>query len=374
MREGFINESTRPNAVSVRSQFARGNQKFQPLPTPTGNSPYHLRLEEVLSATELDEIVNRQRIIIDFLGDSGGIRDPVPQQLVANALESNQGDLLYHLGDVVYFYGQSKEYYPQFYEPYQHYSRPIFAIPGNHDGQTSNTDSEQSLEAFVRNFCAASSEITPDAGDINKSPMIQPNVYWTLETPYAIVIGMYTNVPQGGVVKEDQALWFENELTNAKNDTNHRAILVCLHHPVFSMDRHHSGSQAMLELLDTTFEISGVIPDAVLAGHVHNYQRFTRTLSNKKKVPYIVAGAGGYFNLHWMQSDVYSMQLPFKVPDRDDLVLEKYVDNHHGFMKFEIGRDKMVGNYYTVPNPHESWHASLVPTQVDHFEFQLNQQ
>jgi len=372
MREGFISESSRPDAVSVRVQFARGNQKFQPLPTPTGSPPYHLTLDEVLSSSEMDEIVNRQSIIIDFLGDSGGTRDPVPQQLVAYALESRPGDFLYSLGDVVYYNGQSEEYYPQFYEPYQHYLPPIFAIPGNHDGDPSGMNNEESLEAFVRNFCAVSRDITPDAGDINKSPMIQPNVYWTLETPYAIVIGLYTNVPQGGVVKEDQAQWFENELINASNDTNHRAILVCLHHPVFSMDRHHSGSQAMLDLLDITSERSGVTPDAVLAGHVHNYQRFTRTLSNMKKVPYIVSGAGGYFNLHWMQRSVYSMQLPIKVPDRDDLVLEKYVDNRHGFMKMEISSDKLVGNYYTVPNPHESWHDSLVPRKVDHFEVQLD--
>jgi hypothetical protein len=371
MREGFISANPRPEGVSVRVQFASGNQKFQPLPTPTGSPPFHLKLEEVLSTVEFEEIVNREKIIIDFLGDSGGIGNPVAQQLVANALESIGGDFFYHLGDVVYFNGQSEQYYPQFYEPYQHYLHPIFAIPGNHDGQPSGRNNEKSLEAFVRNFCAKSKDITPDAGDINKSPMVQPNVYWTLETPYAIIIGLYTNVPHGGVVKQDQVKWFENELINAKNDNNQRAILICLHHPIFSMDERYSGSEAMLDLLDSTFEKTGLTPDAVLAGHVHNYQRFTRTQSNTKKVPYIVAGAGGYFNLHWMQRAVHSMQLPGKVPDRDDVVLEKYVDDRHGFMKMEISSDKLVGNYYTVPTPHESWHASLTPTQVDHFEFQL---
>jgi len=42
----------------------------------------------------------------------------------------------YHLGDVVYFNGQSINYPSQFYEPYQYYDAPIFAIPGNHDGDT----------------------------------------------------------------------------------------------------------------------------------------------------------------------------------------------------------------------------------------------
>ena len=56
----------------------------------------------------------------------------------------------------------------------------------------------------------------------------------------------------------------------------------------------------MLDLLDNGFEKTGVIPDAIFTGHVHNYQRFTRTHSTGKKVPYIVAGAGGYWHLHWI--------------------------------------------------------------------------
>jgi phosphoribosylcarboxyaminoimidazole (NCAIR) mutase len=39
-----------------------------------------------------------------------------------------------------------------------------------------------------------------------------------------------------------------------------------------------------------------------MTGHVHNYQRFTRPL-NGRDVPYIVAGAGGYWHLHTMAHD-----------------------------------------------------------------------
>jgi hypothetical protein len=84
---------------------------------------------------------------------------------------SGRPAFFYHLGDVVYYYGEASEYYPQFYEPYVHYPAPIFAIPGNHDGdlppQPGDAQSQpsqpstqeptqqvQSLDAFVRNFCA----------------------------------------------------------------------------------------------------------------------------------------------------------------------------------------------------------------------------
>ena len=93
---------------------------------------------------------------------------------------------------------------------------------------------------------------------------------------------------------------------------------------------------------------------------------------NKKQVPFIVAGAGGYWNLHWMQNDVKTMSLPEKLPDRDDVVLEKYCDDHHGFMRINVTPNKIIGEYYTVPNPHESWHDSLNPEKIDTFEVDLS--
>ena len=44
--------------------------------------------------------------------------------------------------------------------------------------------------------------------------------------------------------------------------------------------------------MSDVFEAAGV--DIVFAGHVHNYQRFSAPLHGKNKVPFIVAGAGGY--------------------------------------------------------------------------------
>jgi 3',5'-cyclic AMP phosphodiesterase CpdA len=277
-------------------------------------------------------------------------------------------ELFYHLGDVVYYNGESKEYYPQFYEPYQHYQNPIFAIPGNHDGDPSPDGNEKSLDAFVRNFCATSKNVTPDAGEINRSPMVQSNVYWTLEAPYVTIIGLYTNVPEGGVVKKDQADWFQKELENADKK---KALIVALHHPVFSMDKYHTGSQAMLQLLDNAIDNTGIIPDAVFTAHVHNYQRFTRIHKKNKKVPYIVAGAGGYWHLHWVQDSVRSMTVPGPIPDRDDVTLEKYCDDHHGFLLVQVTPEKLFGEYYIVPNPQESWHRSLNPERFDAFEFPL---
>ena len=49
------------------------------------------------------------------------------------------------------------------------------------------------------------------------------------------------------------------------------------------------------------FKATGVYPDMVLSGHVHNYQRFTKSVTvadgTTKEIAFIVAGAGGYSKL-----------------------------------------------------------------------------
>jgi acid phosphatase type 7 len=96
-------------------------------------------------------------------------------------------------------------------------------------------------------------------------------------------------VPDGGVIKQDQLDWFKQELENAPQNN---ALIVALHHAPFSGDEEHSGSDIMLKLLDKAFKHSGRLPDMVVSGHVHDYQRFTRKL-DKHYIPYLVIGNGG---------------------------------------------------------------------------------
>ena len=62
------------------------------------------------------------------------------------------------------------------------------------------------------------------------------------------------------------------------------------------MDEVHGGHEAIGEALGRAFTVSGRIPNLVLTGHVHNYQRFERDMSGfgGGTFQYIVAGAGGY--------------------------------------------------------------------------------
>jgi hypothetical protein len=346
--------------------------KFQPLPSPTGSRPYHLSLEQVIP-DRVSAIEVAEQLVFHTVGDTGGVKAPQSQRIVAMHMVTDfegsdpaaQPAFFYLLGDVVYYNGEDSKYYDQFYEPYGDYPLPIFAIPGNHDGDPI-TYKVKSLDAFVANFCSPTPVVRKEAGEYPRHAMIQPHVYWTLEAPFATIVGLYTNVPEGGEVHDDQAAWFTSELANAPTD---KALIVTLHHPIYSADPFHSGSERMGQLLEQASAKSGRIPDAVLAGHVHNYQRFTRNL-NGHDIPFIVTGAGGYWNLHSVVKgpDGNTLQVPYVLPELN-VTLEKYCDDHHGFLRLEVTPRTLKGEYFTVPRPQDSWSAPT--TLFDTFTLDL---
>jgi 3',5'-cyclic AMP phosphodiesterase CpdA len=266
--------------------------------------------------------------------------------------------------------GQAADYYAQFYQPYEHYVAPIVAIPGNHDGW--EIAPETSLEAFKRNFCApVSGWHSPDAQDDPRTAMIQPNVFWTLITPLVNIIGLYSNVPEHGVIHPDQQRWLTSELASLSKEI---PIIVTMQHPVYSADDHHSGSQTMHDALAKATQASGRTPDMVLAGHVHNYQRFTRVVasaSTQSEVPYVVAGAGGYHNLHRVALVNGERVVPpvTLTQDGDEVTLERYLDDRHGFLRLEVSQQDITGRYYAVPRPQESWSAGA--TLIETFRLDL---
>src|SRR5579863_1530438 len=58
-------------------------QPSQPLPTPTGPSPYHLSLDQVLSAATMQSIQAAGRLVFHIVGDVGGVKAPQAQEIVA---------------------------------------------------------------------------------------------------------------------------------------------------------------------------------------------------------------------------------------------------------------------------------------------------
>ncbi|HZY36126.1 MAG TPA: metallophosphoesterase [Mucilaginibacter sp.] len=329
-------------------------EKFQPLPLPTGKYPFRLNIKSVLPD------LSDKKMVFHMAGDTGGLVQPVYKHRVAQemikqrmeaASDEDRPQFFFHLGDVVYNYGHEEEYYPQFFEPYRHYPCPIFAIPGNHDADIDpfDTRKRESLEAFVQVFCDTESKAIPFAGDSGRVSNIQPNVYYTLKTPLANIIALYSNVPRFGTVLPEQRAWFIEELKEAQAE--HKALIVCLHHSAYSADTNHGSSLNMQLFLQSAFEEAGVFPDIVISGHVHNYQRFTKTYPDGRTIPFIVAGAGGYADLHRIARPD-DPAYPDTHPQLDNVLLENYCDHTHGFLKMTLERVKgkitLAGEYFIL--------------------------
>lgn len=308
---------TRPRPPSKSSQAHPGvsplhpvshrNVSFQPLPRPLGLPPYHYDLVENFPAIG-DAITHDKKLVFHIVGDFGGVQDGEFQNNVAEQmidhLTSGKGakpQFCYHVGDVVYFTGMKDDYYAEFYEPYAHYDVPILSIPGNHDGEVDDLTAQTSLDGWVQYFMQAHPDVDPISKDAPRVQLNLPNVYWTLVTPFATIIGLYTNVPEGGSIDSVQQQWVTNEFATAPTD---RALIFALHHPIYSFDVFHSGSSKMADVLENAIRDTGRVPNLVLSGHVHDYQRIEQTIAPDGPTPFIVTGNGGYHNLHAVHSAV----------------------------------------------------------------------
>ncbi len=296
----------------------------QPIPPPRKGVPAYLDLADFLPADLLAGVTSAKKISFHAVGDTGAAKVNRSQSAataieheasVADAMsadvQSKDGPaFFFHLGDVIYNFGEGQYYYDQFYEPFRNYDRPIFAVPGNHDGavfgQGSSAPQVPTLDAFLTNFCAAAPDLSPDSGSLIRSVMTQPGVYFTLDAPYVSIIGLYSNVLDsgGGVISsqgghfpivDDQLAFLTAELKRLKpdHDAGKRAVIIAIHHPPLSADARHGGSTGELDDMDACCQKAGLWPDLVLAGHAHLYQRFTRSI-NGTEIPYVVCGAGGY--------------------------------------------------------------------------------
>lgn len=275
------------SGVQPLSPFS--DKHFEPLPKPLGQPPYHFDLDTVIPG-----ISAATKLIFHTVGDTGGIKNGDYQDAVARQMkedltkpEADRPCFFFHLGDVVYYNGGVDQYYDQFYSPYDHYDAPIIAIPGNHDADPA-TPVQQSLDGWVRYFMSPKPHIDEQvAADAPRVTLSLPNVYFTLNCPLVTIVGMYTNVPEGGSIDSVQQQWLTNEFATAPDD---KALILALHHPVYSFDDHHSGSPAMADAVQHAINDSRRVPNMVLAAHVHNYQRIERQIVRDKAAPTAFSG------------------------------------------------------------------------------------
>jgi Calcineurin-like phosphoesterase/Iron/zinc purple acid phosphatase-like protein C len=333
------------------------------VPEPVGNAVEPvLTLEQVYGpqgATVAQTITAAGQIVFHCVGDTGSVTGPTTQNLVADKMvsdftEANPADVpsfFFHLGDVVYYFGESAYYYDQFYEPYRDYPAPIIAIPGNHDGVVWQSDPETTLEAFLANFCTAAPAQSPDSGGLLRTTMTQPGVYFTFDSPFVRILGVYSNVLEDpGVISDQngtyptldqrQVEFLTAALQRIKSESYAGAVIIAVHHPPYTGGTTHGGSPDMLADIDSACTAAGVWPHAVLSGHSHNYQRYTRTV-NGLTIPFVVAGNGGHSPLETMRG---TLRTPY--PIDSTLTLESYDDTHYGYLRIVVNATTMTIEFH----------------------------
>jgi hypothetical protein len=351
----FMFGNTRPRRPGAE-RGSRNKVAQIPLPAPAPDpNALVLNLTDIVDQSEIAAIKSAKKLVFHTVGDSGGIRDGAAQQtLIAEAMEADfsgdRGDhpaFFYHLGDVVYYNSEPDHYEIQYFKPYQYYPAPILAIPGNHDSSPSTTDTPGDLSQFMKVFC----DKTPRhlVADFDRTSMTQPYVYFTLEAPFAKIIGLYSNNGEGpGVLDPDgdtsQLEFLEAEFKRAAKarPTDSRAVLVAVHHPLFAIGKDHGASPTMLDKVDKLMEKTGFIPDAFLSGHVHGFELFFREYKGRD-IPYIVCGTGGY-------NDDAHVKESIRLPAQFDngFSLAQFFDFQYGYMRMTIDKDWLTGEYVGV--------------------------
>ena len=321
-------------------------------------------------------------IVFHAAGDTGATRGPKTEnETVDKMLADFTGEtpdavpqFFYNLGDIVYSFGEHKYYYDQFYDAYRDYPRPIFAIPGNHDGivlppPAGTGVASDSLSAFLANFCAPGFAHSPDAVGLSRTTMIQPGVYFTLQAPLVRILGLYSNMLENpGVISttpdpatgkptfpqlsDVQLAYLTAALTRIKTEKFAGAVLIAMHHPPYCYGT-HSGSLTMLKEIDACCTSAGVWPHAVLSGHSHNYQRYTRALpvgSTTRQIPFLVVGNGGHGLTVINSGQTIRTPAPapaFAQPEaKDSVTFESYDDQDYGYARILVSTTQLRIEYH----------------------------
>jgi hypothetical protein len=341
---------------------------LQPLPFPPSRGGVEpiLQLQEVFGSqgpATIKAITQAKQIVFHALGDTGNTRSVKPQNAVTDKLmaDFNETDpvqipsFLLHLGDIVYSFGEAQYYYDQFYEPYRDYPRPIIAIGGNHDGMVAPGSTTPTLQAFLANFCATVPHTTTEAGGLDRTAMIQPGVYYTFEAPFVRILALYSNrLEDPGVISSQgkthpdlsnvQLDYLKAALQRIQAEKFPGAVLIAVHHPPYATGK-HGGSPIMLQEIDAACKATGVWPHAVLSGHAHSYQRYTR-VTGGMEIPHLIAGNGGHGLTPLTRAGSPALRAPIALANIPGVTFENYDDKDYGYLRVLVNAQQLRIEYH----------------------------
>ena len=176
------------------------------------------------------------------------------------------------------------------------------------------------------------------------------------DAPFVRILVFYSNTLEDpGVIADNtigraQIDFLRAALQRIKSEKYPGALLFAHHHPPYAIGGQHSSSLQLRQQMDAVCSKVGIWPHAVLAGHAHSYQRFTRQRSDGTEIPYIVCGNGG----HNVQKLLGQGGTPLRAPQilekktaSDDAVtFENYDDADFGYLRLIVDPNQLRIEYH----------------------------
>jgi hypothetical protein len=133
----------------------------------------------------------------------------------------------------------------------------------------------------------------------------------------------------------------------------------------------------MLKDFDAACSEAGFWPHAVISGHAHNYQRFTRS-KDGRQTPFIVAGNGGHAVVPLTRKGELALRTPVQQPPlsdgNDQVVFENYDDEDYGYLRLVVDSRQLRIEFHPAPDgakaktPDDFVTVDLSKRQIVHFQ------
>jgi 3',5'-cyclic AMP phosphodiesterase CpdA len=246
-------------------------------------------------------------IVIGDTGEGDASQHVLRDQLVS-ATEQPEVRFVVLSSDVIYPSGAMKDYEARFWLPFKGVTKPVYAIPGNHDWfdalegfaatflepdaartamrarveadlrLTSTTDAQ--IEALIQEASRLRAEYRVPTG-------FQQGPFFQLQTDQFALLAVDTGVQKR--VDGAQLAWLEAGLTAARG----KFKMVVLGHPLYAVGEYRAHENADFAALHELLREHDV--GIVMAGDTHDLEYYAEVRQGAPTIHHVVNGGGGAF-------------------------------------------------------------------------------
>jgi hypothetical protein len=217
--------------------------------------------------------------------------------------------------DVIYPAGGVGEYADKFYRPYSRYPAPIYGVPGNHDWY-------DDLTGFMLHFCGVEPKERPpnppgaagsgrrlarfllwrrprrvSARRVARMKTLRPRLeqlgvlpgpYFALDAGPILLVAIDTGIIAG--IDREQGEWLRRV-----SAASEKPKILLTGKPIYVDGQYRPCCIEGGGTVDDVVRVPAHNYVAVIAGDIHNYQRYPITLPDGRTIQHVVNGGGGAF-------------------------------------------------------------------------------